>query len=86
MAGGDRLYVCGGYDGITSLSTVECYDPGMDRWVLVNGMTKQRSAAGISVLDGKIFGEYGLEVGGVCGGETRLSPHTLVWLNRGVFQ
>lgn len=23
----NKLYVCGGYDGISSLNTVECYDP-----------------------------------------------------------
>ena len=26
-----KLYVCGGYDGVSSLSSVECYDPVADR-------------------------------------------------------
>ena len=27
----DKLYVCGGYDGLTSLDTVECYDAQTDK-------------------------------------------------------
>ncbi len=26
----NRVYVCGGYDGVASLSSVECYDPETD--------------------------------------------------------
>lgn len=32
----DRVYICGGYDGITSLSTVECYCPKTDSWSTVS--------------------------------------------------
>ena len=28
-----RVYACGGYDGISSLSSVECYDPDTNRYV-----------------------------------------------------
>lgn len=31
----DYVYVCGGYDGVTSLSTVECYCPRTDSWTTV---------------------------------------------------
>lgn len=27
-----HIYVCGGYDGKSSLNSVECYSPEMDRW------------------------------------------------------
>ena len=43
---GDYLYVCGGFDGTSSLNTVERYDPAEDSWTEVASMTKFRSAAG----------------------------------------
>ena len=43
---GDYLYVCGGFDGTSSLNTVERYDPADDCWTEVASMTKFRSAAG----------------------------------------
>lgn len=27
-----HIYVCGGYDGKSSLNSVECYSPETDRW------------------------------------------------------
>lgn len=30
-----KVYICGGYDGVTSLSTVECYHPKTDSWSTV---------------------------------------------------
>jgi len=62
---GDRLYVCGGYDGITSLSTVECYHPDRDVWKLVPEMTKHRSAGGVVAFEGHIYalgGHDGLSI------------------------
>lgn len=32
----DHVYICGGYDGVTSLSTVECYSPKTDTWTTVS--------------------------------------------------
>ena len=46
VALGEHLYVCGGFDGISSLDTVEKYDPTAKNWTLVASMTKNRSAAG----------------------------------------
>ncbi|EYB84253.1 hypothetical protein Y032_0320g2385 [Ancylostoma ceylanicum] len=60
-----KLYVCGGYDGITSLATVEAsslvsdvYCPEKNTWELGEAMTKQRSAAGVAVLDGYLYGIF----------------------------
>lgn len=61
----DRLYVCGGYDGITSLSTVECYHPDRDVWKLVTEMTKHRSAGGVVAFQNYIYalgGHDGLSI------------------------
>lgn len=52
----DRLYVCGGYDGICSLASVEVFNPCTNRWTLTTAMNKQRSAAGIAVIDNYIYG------------------------------
>ena len=43
---GDFLYVCGGFDGIASLDTVERFDPDENAWSMVASMNKHRSAAG----------------------------------------
>ena len=66
----DRLYVCGGYDGITSLNTVECYDPDRDAWTSVAPMNKHRHVYGLGGHDGlSIFDSV-----------ERLDPQTGVWL------
>jgi len=40
------LYVVGGYDGESRLSTVECYHPENNEWQLVAPMSVTRSGAG----------------------------------------
>ena len=39
---GDKLFVCGGFDGVSSLDTVEKFDPEENNWMMVNNMTKHR--------------------------------------------
>lgn len=51
--------ICGGYDGVTSLSTVECYCPKTDSWSTVAPMMKYRSAGGVAAL-----GKYVYALGG----------------------
>lgn len=61
----DKLYVCGGYDGVTSLNTVECYQPDKDCWTLVTSMVKHRSAGGVLAFDGYVYalgGHDGLSI------------------------
>ena len=42
----------GGDDGITNLSTIEVYDPFIDKWKFADGgLTVGRSYAGVAVLD-----------------------------------
>ncbi len=43
---GDCLFVCGGFDGISSLDTVEKFNPDENKWTMAARMNKQRSAAG----------------------------------------
>ncbi|XP_051943943.1 kelch-like protein 18 isoform X2 [Hippocampus zosterae] len=71
------LYAIGGYDGQSRLSTVEVYNPETDawtgvssmnsqrRWSVVTEMSASRSAAGVTVFDGRIFvsgGHDGLQI------------------------
>lgn len=61
----DHLYVCGGYDGVASLNTVECYDSEANKWAMVTSMTKHRSAAGVVAFDGHVYaigGHDGLSI------------------------
>ena len=51
----DKLYVCGGFDGIRSLNTVECYDPDKDCWTSVTSMDKHRSAGGVLAFNGYLY-------------------------------
>ena len=65
VAVNDHLYVCGGFDGLSSLDTVERFDPGENGWSMVSNMTKHRSAAGVVTLLGKIYalgGHNGLSI------------------------
>jgi kelch-like protein 18 len=62
---GGELYVCGGYDGVTSLSSVEKYDPEKNAWEVVSNMLRHRSAAGVCMLNGHIYalgGHDGLSI------------------------
>ena len=51
----NRIYVVGGYDGNSSLNSVECYDPEMNQWKFVASMSTLRSAAGVTSLNGISF-------------------------------
>lgn len=46
------LYVVGGDDGVTNLSTIEVYDPLNDQWKFQEGgLTQGRSYAGVAVIE-----------------------------------
>lgn len=49
----ERVYICGGYDGVTSLSTVECYCPKTDSWSTVSSISINFQLE-MSVLDVEI--------------------------------
>jgi len=65
VALGGKVYICGGFDGASSLNSVEMYDPEMDEWTMVSSMEKHRSASGVVVLDSQIYaigGHDGLSI------------------------
>lgn len=47
-----EIYVCGGYDGVTSLNSVEKYSPETDTWTSVKPMNKSRSAGAVIACQG----------------------------------
>jgi len=60
-----KLYVCGGYDGVSSLNSVEMYDESADQWTMISSMEKHRSASGVVVLNDQIYaigGHDGLSI------------------------
>ena len=75
----DRLYVCGGYDGITSLNTVQCYDPDRDCWTCITPMMKHRSAAGVVAFDGHIYALGGHDGLSIFDSVEKYDPQTGVW-------
>uniref|UniRef100_A0A4W4G7U8 BTB domain-containing protein n=1 Tax=Electrophorus electricus TaxID=8005 RepID=A0A4W4G7U8_ELEEL len=85
------LYAIGGYDGQSRLSTVEVYNPETDawnrvasmnsqrRWTIVTEMSASRSAAGVTVFEGRIFvsgGHDGLQIFNTV---EYYNQHTALW-------
>lgn len=54
----NRLYVCGGYDGLHSLSSIEIYDINRNVWEAGPPMENMRSAAGVTVIDKHIYSKH----------------------------
>lgn len=51
---GDIIYVCGGYDGVTSLNSVERYHPSTNSWCSLAPMNKSRSAGAVIACQGTL--------------------------------
>lgn len=52
---GQHIYVVGGYDGVSQLSSVERYDTEKDSWENVSPLIIARSALSLTSLDGKLY-------------------------------
>ncbi|MEM2704254.1 MAG: NosD domain-containing protein [Candidatus Bathyarchaeia archaeon] len=50
-----KIYVIGGWDGYTELSTVEEFDPQTNSWKALTPMPTARYALATAVVDGKIY-------------------------------
>ena len=51
----DTLFVCGGYDGSTHLSSVECFNVRTNQWSNITSMNIPRCYVGACVLKGKLY-------------------------------
>ena len=52
---GANLYVVGGYDGTTKLTTLECYNPSTSTWGTLNPMSTARSHVAAAVIGSKMY-------------------------------
>ncbi|OGA03760.1 MAG: hypothetical protein A3H35_13370 [Betaproteobacteria bacterium RIFCSPLOWO2_02_FULL_62_17] len=50
-----KLYVAGGWNGTSSLATLEVYDPATDTWTTKAPMPTARNGAGAAVINGKLY-------------------------------
>ncbi|XP_013917355.1 PREDICTED: kelch-like protein 18 [Thamnophis sirtalis] len=74
-----QIYVCGGYDGTSSLNSVEAYSPETDKWTVVTPMSSNRSAAGVTVFEGRIFVSGGHDGLQIFNSVEYYNPHTASW-------
>ncbi|NXL95062.1 KLH18 protein, partial [Alectura lathami] len=85
------LYAIGGYDGQLRLSTVEVYNPEADswskvesmnskrRWTVVTPMSSNRSAAGVTVFEGRIYVSGGHDGLQIFNSVEYYNQHTATW-------
>ncbi|XP_035677749.1 kelch-like protein 12 [Branchiostoma floridae] len=52
---GDHIYVAGGFDGSYRHSSMERYDPQIDRWTVLGDMENGREGAGLIAANGSIY-------------------------------
>lgn len=49
------MYAVGGNDGMLSLSSVERYDPYLDKWMEIKDMGQRRAGNGVGELNGCLY-------------------------------
>lgn len=74
-----KIYVAGGFDGTTRHTSVECYDPTIDRWTLVGEMQAPREGAGLTNFDGILYSVGGYDGSHVLSSIERYDPRTGQW-------
>jgi kelch-like protein 10 len=50
-----KIYICGGFNGIECLDSVEFYDPSTNIWTLITPMLSRRSGIGTVSLNGFLY-------------------------------
>lgn len=62
------MYAVGGNDGVASLSSVERFDPHLNKWTEVKEMGQRRAGNGVSELNGCLYvvGEISALLTGRC--------------------
>ena len=71
--------MAGGFDGTTRHTSVECYDPTIDRWTLVGEMQSPREGAGLTNLDGILYCVGGYDGNHILNSIERYDPRTGQW-------
>lgn len=71
--------MCGGYDGVTSLSSVEMYHPNTNTWCSLTPMNKSRSASAVIACQGFIYALGGHDGLSIFDSVERFDPNTNTW-------
>merc|ERR1719273_1780707 len=58
---GGQLYVAGGYDGASQLSSVERYDPDENTWTKLAPMMSKRCGLGLAVIQKQLYAVGGYD-------------------------
>ena len=57
-----KMYAVGGYDGVDTLSSLECFDPLMGQWsMILAAMNTARHSRGVAVLEWKMYAVGGYD-------------------------
>ena len=74
------LYVCGGYDGASCLSSVERYDPLTGVWSSCPAMSTRRRYCRVAVLDSCIYSLGGFDSSNYQSSVERFDPRVGCWM------
>ncbi|GFO49724.1 kelch-like protein 10 [Plakobranchus ocellatus] len=55
------MYVCGGFNGMECIRSVELYDPDTDHWSAVPSMPRGRSGLGLAAHNGRLYAVGGFD-------------------------
>ncbi len=75
----DMIYVSGGFDGTTRHTSMERYDPTIDRWSLLNHMSVGREGAGLVVAGDMIYCIGGYDGVNLLSSVEKYDPNTGSW-------
>ena len=75
----DRIYICGGFNGVNCMSSAEFYCGDTNQWTIIHPMGSQRSGCGVISFENYIYA-----IGGFNGSERlksgeRYDPRTNRW-------
>ena len=51
----NKIYACGGFDGMCGLMSAECFDPETKTWIYIANMSMRRSSVGVVSLNGYLY-------------------------------
>ena len=73
------IYVCGGFDGTTRHTSMERYDPTIDRWSMLGNMSIGREGAGLVVASDMIYCIGGYDGVNLLSSVEKYDPNTTNW-------
>ena len=71
--------MAGGFDGSVRHTSVECYDPTIDRWTIVGETNTGREGAGLVNMDDTLYCLGGYDGNAILNSVERFDPRTGDW-------